>query len=79
MYGMVRTTVYLPDELKDALERTAAARGLSEAEVIRSALASATAETAYPAPRVPLFKSGDPTLAERVDDELAAGFGSDPA
>lgn len=75
MYGMVRTTVYLPDELKQALKRTAAARGLSEAEVIRSALLSATAESAYPAPRVPLFKSGDPTLAERVDDELAAGFG----
>jgi hypothetical protein len=75
MYGMVRMTVYLPDELKNALERTAAARGLSEAEVIRSALASATAETAYPAPQVPLFKSGHPLLAERVDDELAAGFG----
>lgn len=75
MYGMIRTTVYLPNELKDALERTAAARGVSEAEVIRSALASATAKAAYPAPRVPLFKSGDPTLAERVDDELAAGFG----
>lgn len=74
MYGMIRTTVYIPDELKQALERTAAARGLSEAEVIRSALASATAES-YPAPRVPLFKSGEPTLAERVDDELAAGFG----
>ena len=75
MYGMVRTTVYLPNELKQALERTAAARGLSEAEVIRAALAAATAESGHPAPRVPLFTSGDPTLAERVDDELAAGFG----
>jgi hypothetical protein len=75
MYGMVRTTVYLPDQLKEALERAAAARGVTEAEVIRSALASVTADHAYPAPRVPLFKSDDPTLAERVDDELAAGFG----
>jgi hypothetical protein len=25
--------------------------------------------------RIPLFDSGDATLAERVDDELAAGFG----
>jgi len=24
---------------------------------------------------VPLFASGDPTLAERVDEELAEGFG----
>jgi plasmid stability protein len=75
MYGMVRTTVYLPDELKQALKRTAAARGLSEAEVIRTALASATAGQAYPAPRLPLFRSSDEVLAERVDEELAAGFG----
>jgi Ribbon-helix-helix protein, copG family len=75
MYGMKRTTIYLPDELKAALERTAATTGQSEAEVVRSALASATAEHAYPPPRLPLFKSGDPTLAERVDKELAEGFG----
>jgi hypothetical protein len=75
MYVMKRTTVYLPDELKAALGRTAAAQGVSEAEVVRSALSTATAEHAYPPPRVPLFESGDPTLAERVDDELARGFG----
>ena len=70
MYGMKRTTVYLPDELKAALERTAAARGTSEAEVVRLALRSATAAQAYPPPRLPLFESGDATLAERVDEEL---------
>jgi plasmid stability protein len=75
MYGMKRTTVYLPDELKAALERAAAAEGRSEAEIVRSAVASATAEHAYPRPRLPLFESGDPTLAERVDEELADGFG----
>jgi plasmid stability protein len=79
MYGMRRTTVYLPDELKAALERTAAAQGTSEAEIVRSALVAATIEQAYPTPRIPLFDSGDATLAERVDDELAAGFGNDPA
>jgi hypothetical protein len=26
-------------------------------------------------PSLPLFDSGDPTLAERVDEELEAGFG----
>lgn len=75
MYGMKRTTIYLPDELKAALERTASAEGRSEAEVVRSAVASATATHAYPPPRLPLFKSGDETLAERVDEELARGFG----
>lgn len=75
MYGMKRTTIYLPDELKAALARTAAACGTSEAEVVRSALASATAGHAYPPPKVPLFTSNDPTLAERVDEELAQGFG----
>jgi plasmid stability protein len=75
MYGMRRTTVYLPDDLKAALKRTAAAQGRSEAEVVRSALAAATAAEAYPQPRLPLFDSGDPTLAERVDEELSAGFG----
>jgi plasmid stability protein len=79
MYGMRRTTVYLPDELKAALERTAAAQGTSEAEIVRGALAAATIEQAHPKPRLPLFDSGDSTLSERVDDELAAGFGSDPA
>jgi plasmid stability protein len=75
MYGMRRTTVYLPDELKTALERTAAAQGRSEAEIVRSALASATFQHAYPPPRLPLFDSGDETLAERVDEELAGGYG----
>ena len=79
MYGMKRTTVYLPDDLKAALERTAAAEGRSEAEIVRSALTAATAVHAQPKPRLPLFDSGDATLAERVDDELAAGFGVDPA
>lgn len=75
MYGMKRTTVYLPEELKAALTRTAAAQGTSEAEVVRAALATATAEQAHPRPRLPLFESHDPTLSERIDDVLAAGFG----
>lgn len=75
MYGMKRTTVYLPDDLKAALERTAAAQGKSEAEIVRGALAVVTADQAYPRPRLPLFDSGDSTLAERVDEELATGFG----
>jgi plasmid stability protein len=75
MYGMKRTTIYLPDELKAALERTAARAGTSEAEIVRAAISAATAEEANPPPRLPLFDSGDPTLAERVEEELVAGFG----
>ena len=75
IYGMKRTTVYLPDELKAALERTAEAQGKSEAEVVRSALAAATGDQVHPRPRLPLFDSGDPTLAEQIDEALAAGFG----
>src|SRR5918996_4045400 len=65
MYGMRRTTVYLPDDLEAALERTAAVHGKSEAEVVRGALAAATADHAHPRPQIPLFESADPTLAER--------------
>lgn len=69
-YGMRRTTISLPEDLKAALERTAAAQGLSEAGVVRSALLAATSEQAHPS-RVPLFDSGHSTFAEHVDDELA--------
>jgi plasmid stability protein len=74
MYGMQKTTVYLPDELKKALARSAAARGLSEAELIREALRAITAESPAPRPRLPLFASGRPDLAEHVDSALD-GFG----
>jgi len=75
MYGMRRTTVHLPDDLKIAVERAAKRRGTSEADIIRSAVAAATADQAHPRPRLPLFDSGDPALSERVEAELAAGFG----
>lgn len=75
---MVKTTVYLPAELKTRLERTAAVSGQSEAEVIRAALDQFTTPTERPRPRLPLFESlGEPGLSERVDEELARGFGRD--
>ena len=74
MYGMRKTTVYVPDDLKRALAQTAVSRGCSEAELIREALRAVTALAAPPRPRVPLFRSRKPRLAERVDDALA-GFG----
>ena len=74
MYGMNKTTVYIPDDLKRALARAALARGCSEAELIREALRALTSRVAPPRPRLPLFKSRKPWLAERIDNELA-GFG----
>ena len=77
MYGMVRTTVYLGENLKSELERAAEQSGESEAEIIRRGVAAAVAEIAGIAarrPRIPLFTSSDPGLAERVDEALA-GFG----
>jgi hypothetical protein len=71
---MRKTTVYVPEDLKRALARTAAAMGQSEAEVIREALRAATSLGAPTRPRLPLFESCKPRLAERIEEALA-GFG----
>jgi hypothetical protein len=78
MYGMRKTTVYLSDELKDRVERAARREGRSEAEIIRAALERYTTPGRPPRPTLPLFDSlGNPGLAERVEEELARGFGQD--
>lgn len=74
MYGMKKTTIYLPEDLEAALKRASARQGRSEAEIIREAVRGFLDSTPPPRPRLPLFRSGDPTLAERVDEELS-GFG----
>lgn len=68
--GMIRkTTIYLPEELKAAVEREARRRGSSEAEVIRQAVA---ATVTAPRPRAG-FLDGEPFAARA--GELLAGFG----
>jgi len=74
MYGMEKTTLYIPRELKSAVERAAVERGCSEAEVVREALRTLASEAEPPVPRLPLFASGKPGLARRVDAALK-GFG----
>lgn len=70
MYGMTqKTTVYLPDDLKAAVERTARQRGCSEAEVIRQAIA---AGVDTPRPNAGIIDG--PAIADRVDEHLT-GFG----
>lgn len=73
---MVKTTVYLPEDVKQRLEEAARVSGNSEARIIRSAIEE-WLETLVPRP-TPHWGSvefGDPGLAERVDDVLAEGFG----
>ncbi len=74
MYGMRRTTVYLPEDLKSDLTRVAREKGTSEAELIRKGVRYVVKLEATPKPTIPLFTSSDPTMAERVD-ELLVGFG----
>ena len=71
---MQKTTVYLPQALKRALGQVAAVRGCSEAELIREALRELAKQATPHRPRLPLFRSGKPRLAEQVDRALT-GFG----
>ena len=71
---MNKTTVYLPDDLKRAVERMAAASHRSEAEVIREAIEALARASDRPRPQGGLFASGDPTLSTRIEEALA-GFG----
>lgn len=64
-----KTTIYLPDDLKKAVENEAKRLGESEAEVIRRAITQAVTR---PRPRGRLF-AGEP-IADRAD-ELLEGFG----
>lgn len=71
---MEKTTVYLTDELKRALRSASRATGRSEAELIREGIGLVTGSHRIAEPRLPLFDSGQPDLAERVDEHLR-GFG----
>ncbi len=72
--GMVKTTVYLPEDLKARLARTAREHGRSEAEVIRLALENFTKPLEHPRPRLGLFESAEPI---EDWDTAMRGFGED--
>lgn len=74
---MVKTTLYLPESMKESIERLAREEGRSEAELFREAVAELIESRRPSRPRLPLFDHGlgDSTIAERVDDILAEGFG----
>lgn len=64
---MLKTTVYLPAELKRALTKLARQRQCSEAELLREAIARLAREDEAPAPKLPLFRSAGPSIAADVD------------
>jgi Arc/MetJ-type ribon-helix-helix transcriptional regulator len=71
---MEKTTVYLTEAQKQALERVAKSAGRSEAELIREGVELVTARHRTAELVLPLFSSDQPGLAEDVDDALE-GFG----
>jgi hypothetical protein len=66
-----KTTVYLPEDVKQQLARMATETGRSEAELIRQALVTLTTAAGRPRPRGSLFDSGTGGLADDVDEALA--------
>lgn len=65
----IKTTIYLPEDLKSAVSRESQREGISEAEVIRRAISAAVTR---PTVKPGLFRA-DP-FADRAE-ELLAGFG----
>jgi hypothetical protein len=73
---MRKTTIYLPEDLSSDVERAAKASERSETDLIREGIRRVIEDTVVPGRILPLFDSGDPHMAERVDG-LLAGFGED--
>jgi Ribbon-helix-helix protein, copG family len=75
---MVKTSVYLSDDLKDRLSEASRVTGDSEATIIRSALEQWLAGLIRPrSALLGTMRFGDPDLALKVDEVLAEGFGED--
>ncbi|MGH3683203.1 MAG: CopG family transcriptional regulator [Natronosporangium sp.] len=72
---MVKTTVYLPDEVKAALGREAIRTHTSEAELIRTAVSRLLGVEPRPRPRFGEYR-GEPLTVEEMDRALADGFGT---
>ena len=69
---MEKTTLYLPEDLKSAVKRAAAERGVSEAEIIRESIRMSVGGV-RPRARGALYSSGQPIA--RDAEEMLAGFG----
>lgn len=73
LYGMVKTTVYLPDDLELRLDAEATATGISKAELIRRGIGMMLDSS--PRPRqsgtLPVFDSGRPMSADDMNDAVS--------
>ena len=69
---MEKTTLYLPEDLKAAVKRVAAERGVSEAEIIRESIRVSVGGV-RPRPCGALYSSEQPIA--RDAQEMLAGFG----
>lgn len=69
---MVKTTVYLPEELEARLDAESAATGVSKAELIRRAigLLLETSDRPKPPRALPVFDSGRPKSPEEMDQSI---------
>jgi len=76
MYGVTKTTIYMPDDLRTDLKRVAEREGKSVSDLIREGARKVVDEHTPPKPRA-LFASGDPDFAnpDRIERELREGFG----
>lgn len=75
---MVRTTIYLPEELKRELEARARLEGRSEADIIRDSLARTLHSSSRTIKdlRFGMFASGHSDTSTRTHEVLAeSGFG----
>jgi hypothetical protein len=71
IYGVKRTTIYLSEEMKTAIEHEAAGRGVTEAEVIRGAVDVYLRDSNPPMHELPLFPKGfGREVSARVDELL---------
>jgi hypothetical protein len=71
--GMIKTTVYLPEQLKRQLERAASMRNVSEAEFIRTSLETSVGAEP-PLPRGGFIAEATPEIDWNSNNHLA-GFG----
>lgn len=74
IYGMHKTTVYLPDELQIRLDAEAAAKGVSKAELIRQGVVMLLEASDRPQQdtSLPVFRSGRSRTVEEMDRDIYA-------
>ncbi|MCP3818986.1 ribbon-helix-helix domain-containing protein [Streptomyces sp. A3M-1-3] len=69
---MIKTTVYLPEELETRLDAESAATGVSKAELIRQGIALLLDNSSRPKQSrpLPVFRSGRLITSEDMDEAI---------